>query len=277
MAAGICAAQSSEMNDADILGLKPGLGKTEALAAIKSRFPKARLTPTKRELALNGYSLFYDFQYKIEVEKDKLKPGTVQDTIVLTFLPNDEILGIRRTLRYTPDGQKGFDLYDALNAKYGFPVYRVSDDKSRFADQAMWSNTMLPGLSLVGTRYVQSGRIPTDDFGTVTPYPYCWSEMLAYTSETFDPKTLYLGLTSPSHVASDRAKQWKTCGKALWVANDHDKRMTFNLVQTEMILVDLARAPDRILDIPQMLQKNPNSIAAKPVEYVPSRGPTPQL
>lgn len=272
LAANLADAQSSQMSDPDVLGLKIGMKRPEVLALIKEKFQGSKMTSTMREVMLGGADLMYDAQVKVALAQSN-KANVEEDTLTLVFLPNDELLGIRRQIRYVPHKQKGFDVSNALTAKYGNFVYFVYDDQTRFADQAMWSNTMLPGLSLVGTQYVQGGNISSSDFGTTQPYPYCWSEMMNYVGEQFDPRQMYYNLTDRSGVALNRAKQWKACGKALWVANDHENKLTYYITRTDLILMDLSRAPDDILNMPQMLKDNPKTTYAKPITQFPKASP----
>lgn len=266
--ANLAAAQSAKMQDPDILGIKPGMAKPDALAAIKDKYKKSLVIITKKEVALRGADLIYESQYTIKL--NKTRPGIAEDSLVISFLPDDTVLGIRRLIRYVPDKQTTADIGLALKEKYGDLVYYVYDDTTRFADQAMWSDRMLPGLRLVGRDYVQGGRLSSGDFGTVTPYPYCWMEMMTYTGERYDPKNVYEQLTDRSGLGLNTAKKWKACGKALWVANGHASRLYYNATQTEMLLVDLAKAPDLILDMPAMLKNNPKTTYAKEAT-LPSR------
>lgn len=261
-------AQSSQMADPDVLGMKLGMKRSEVMTLIKSRFPGSKTSATQREVILGNANLFYDAQVKI-VLAQKHTANAEQDVLTLVFLPDDTLLGIRRQIRYVPQKQKSFDLDNALTAKYGNPVYYVNEEQSRFVNQTMWSNTMLPGLSLVGTQYVQGGTTRPIDFGTTTPYPNCWGQMLAYLGEQFDPRQMYHQLTDRSGVALNRAKQWKACGKALWVENGLDRKLTYNLTQTDLMLMDLARAPDAILAMPQMLKENPKTTYLIPATEVP--------
>lgn len=268
-------AQSNQMADPDVLGMKLGMKRSEVMALIKAKFPGSKASGTQREVALGGADLLYDAQVRITLAQ-KSASNVEQDLLTLVFLPDDTLLGIRRQIRYVPQKQKSFDLHNTLTAKYGNPVYYVYDNESRFANQAMWSNTMLPGLSLVGTQYVQGGTTRPIDYGTTVPYTYCWSEMLAYLGEQFDPRQSYYQLTDRSGVALNRAKQWKACGKALWVANDEDHRLSYNLTQTDLMLMDLSRAPDAILAMPQMLKENPKTTYMIPaVEQPKSSAGTP--
>ncbi|MGK5025202.1 hypothetical protein [Janthinobacterium sp. RB2R34] len=261
-------AQSSQMADPDVLGMKLGMKRSEAMALIKSKFPGSRTTATQREVMLGDADLLYDAQLKIVITQ-KNQANVEQDVLTLVFLPDDTLLGIRRQLRYVPQKQKSFDLDNTLTAKYGNPVYYVSDHNSRFANQSMWSNTMLPGLSLVGTQYVQGGTTRLTDFGTTAPYPECWGQMLSYLGEQFDPRQMYYQLTDRSGFALNRAKQWKACGKALWVENNLDHKLYYNLTQTDLMLMDLARAPDAILAMPQMLKENTKTTYTIPATEVP--------
>ena len=265
-------AQSSQMSDPDVLGIKLGMKRPEVLALIKGKFQGSKMTSTMREVMLGGADLMYDAQVRVALAQSK-RANVEEDILTLVFLPNDELLGIRRQIRYVPHMQKGFDVSNALAAKYGNFVYYVYDDQTRFADQAMWSNTMLPGLSLVGTQYVQGGNISSNDFGTTQPYPYCWSEMMNYVGEQFDPLQMYYNLTDRSAVALNRAKQWKACGKALWVMNGHESKLTYYNTHTDLILMDLSRAPDDILNMPQMLKDNPKTTYAKPITQFPKASP----
>lgn len=262
-------AQTRQMADPDILGVKPGMPKAEALALIKEKFPNSKITPTVREVMLGNADLMYEAQIQINLDKRKLSPNTSEDVLTLTFLPDDAVLGIRRVMLHRPGKQQTADLLTALQQKFGMPVHFVYDDTTRFEDQSMWSDRMLPGLSLVGTRYVQGGRISSSDFGTVTPYPYCWMEMLVYTGELFDPIGAYRSLTDRSGVAANKAKEWQSCGKALWVANMHERPLYYNATRTEMILVDLSKAPVSLKSMPDMLKANPRTTYAKPVTEMP--------
>ncbi|OYO28996.1 hypothetical protein [Janthinobacterium sp. PC23-8] len=257
--------QSSQMTDPDVLGIKIGMKKADALTIIKDKFQKSNVTVTKKEIGIGAAYLTYETQHKILLNKSK--PSISEDNLFLNFLPDDTIISIRRLIRYFPNKQTTFDIGNALQEKHGFPVYFVHDDKTRFADHTMWSDRMLPGLSLVGMDYVQGGNISSGDFGSVTPYPYCWSEMLQYAGEQYDPKSLYSQMTERNSVALSTAKKWKVCGKALWVANGHETRLTYNATQTEIILADLSKAPDLILDMKNMLSNNPKTVyATVPVE-----------
>lgn len=260
--------QSPKMSDPDILGVHIGMQKNDVLALIKDKYPKSKATAIKKEITLGTADLIYEAQYRISLDKSKLKASTSDDDLIISFLPDDTVIGIRRLIRYNPQKQKTADISLALQEKYGDLVYFVYDNSTKFADQAMWSDRMLPGLSLVGTRYVQGGNVSSSDFGTVTPYPYCWMEMLNYSGDLFDPKSLYSSLTDRGGVALNKAKQWKSCGKALWVANLHERPLFFNATQTEIILVDLSIASDLSLQMPEMLKNNPKTTYAKPAGEV---------
>jgi hypothetical protein len=262
-------AQSSKMSAPDILGIRLGMDRSETLSLIKEKYPRSKITAVTKEVMLGTADLIYEAQYKISLDKEKLKSSTAEDYLTISFLPNDTVVGIRRLIKYFPQKQKSFDIGIALKEKYGDMSYFVYDTSSRYAEQAMWSDRMLPGLSLVGTEYVQGGNISSSDFGTVQPYPFCWAEMLNYSGDQFNPKDFYYQLTDRSGVAINRAKKWKSCGKALWVATTYEKPLYFNAVQTEIILADLASAPDLVLDLPSMLKSNPRTTYAKPVTELP--------
>lgn len=263
MVSNLALAQSEKMKNPDILGIRLGMAKTEAMAIIKEKFPNSKITIVTKEVTLGTADLIYETQYKISLGKSK--PNTSEDNLTLSFLPDDTIIGIRRLLRYVPKKQTGVDIFAGLKEKFGDPVYYVYDDTTQFEDRAMWSDRMLPGLSLVGTNYVQGQFVSSSDFGTVTPYPYCWSEMLSYISENYNPKAGYESLTDRSSVGINRANKWKSCGKALWVANLHERPLYFNTTQTEMILVDLTNAPNLILNLQNLIKNNPKTTYAKPV------------
>lgn len=265
-AANLAMAQSAKMQDPDILGIKPGMAKADALAAIKDKYQKSAATIVTKEVMLSGMDLMYEAQYKIKLTKSR--PAIADDTLTISFLPDDTVIGIGRTISYVPNKQTTTDIIIALKEKYGDQVYFVYDDTTIFADQMMWSDRMLPGLSLVGMNYVQGGPL-TSDFGTTQPYPTCWQQMLQYTSERYDPKNLHDYFTDRSHVGIDTANKWKACGKAMWAHNDHEHRLTFNATRTELLLVDLSRAPDLILNIPAMVKNNP-----KATKLVPGTLPT---
>ena len=260
-AASLAHAQTGKMQDPDILGVKPGMSKSDALAVIKDRYQKSAVSIATKEIMLGNADLIYETQYKISLNKSK--PGVSEDTLVISFLPDDTVLGIRRLIRYLPNKQTTTDILIALKEKYGDPKYFVDDDTTRFADQAMWSDRMLPGLSLVGMDYVQGGRISSSDFGGVQPYVNCWREMDHYTNEWYNPKNIYSQMTDRSRIGINTANKWKVCGKALWVANQHEHRLYYNATQTEILLVDLSRAPDLVLDMPTMLKNNPKTTYAR--------------
>jgi hypothetical protein len=265
--ANLAFAQSSQMSEPDILGIKLGMAKSAALAIIKDKYPESKTTIVKKEITIGTADLIYETQYNISL--DKVKPSTSEDHLIISFLPDDTIIGIRRLIKYFPKKQTVADISTALEEKYGSPVYFVYDNSTKFEDRTMWSDRMPRGLRLVGTNYVQGGIISSSDFGTATPYPYCWGEMLDYAGDQYDPKSIYRNLTDRSGVALNRAKQWKSCGKALWVANNHETPLYFNATQTEIILVDLSMAPDLILNLPNMLKNNPKTTYAKPVTELP--------
>lgn len=267
-AASLAHAQSSQMADPDVLGMKLGMKRSDVMALIKAKFPGSKSSATQREVTLDGASLLYDAQVRITLAQ-KNQANAEQDVLTLVFLPDDTLLGIRRQIRYVSHKQKAFDLDNSLTVKYGDPVHFVYEQQSRFVSQTLWSNTMLPGLSLIGTQYVQGGRTRPIDFGTTTPYPNCWSQMLQYVGELFDPRQMYYQLTDRSGVALNRAKQWKSCGKALWVENHLDHKVTYYLTQTDMMLMDLAKAPDAILAMPQMLKQNPRATYLIPATETP--------
>lgn len=265
--AGVAMGQSARMADPDLLGIKPGMAKSAALAMLKEKFPTSKTAIVKKGVAIGTADVYYDALYRITL--DKLKPSVADDTLIISFLPDDTVLGLRRIIHYVPNKQTTGDVYTVLKQKYGDPVYFVYDDTTRFADQAMWSNTMLPGLTLIGASYVQGGVINSSDFGTVTPYPFCSSEMSTYVGDLYDPKGIYEQLTDRSDFARKRVNQWKSCGKALWVENRSERHYPFTATYTEIMLVDLARAPDQFLDLPAMLKKNPATLYAKPVTSLP--------
>jgi len=269
LASSLALAQSNPMADPDILGVKPGMPKAQALAIVKEKYPQSKTKATVREVMLGEADLMYEAQIQFNLDKSKISPHTAEDVLTLTFLPDDTVLGIRRVMLHRPGKQQTADLLTALQQKFGMPVHFVYDDTTRFEDQSMWSDRMLPGLSLVGNRYVQGGRISSSDFGTVTPYPYCWMEMLVYAGELFNPVEAYRSLTDSSGVAANKAKEWQSCGKALWVANMHERPLYYNATRTEMILVDLSKAPVSLRSMPDMLKANPRTTYAKPVTEKP--------
>ena len=265
LSASIAMAQSQQMSNPDILGLKIGMQKSDALSMIKSRFPKSKISTTTKEVVIGEALLMYEAHYIIKLDKSKVRPGISEDTISISFLPNNEIVAVKRVIRYEAGKQKGVDISSGLEEKYGKPVYFVYDH-SKYADQSMWSDRMLPGLGLVGMDYVQGHYFSPSDFGTVRPYPYCWSQMLEYTTENFSPASIYNQLTQRNSVALTRSNKWKVCGKALWVANVLERPLYYNTTQTEMILMDLSTATDKILNLPQQLKDNSKTIYAIPVE-----------
>jgi hypothetical protein len=261
-------AQSSKMQNPDILGIRIGMSKTEVMAIIKEKFPKSKLKNVSKEVMIGTADLIYDAQTNISL--DITKPTIAEDNLRLSFLPDDTVIAVRRLIRYVPRKQTTADIHTGLKEKFGDLSYFVYDDTTQFEDRTMWSDRMLPGLSLVGTNYVQGNYISPGDFGTVTPYPYCWAEMLTYFMDTYNPKEIYQSLTDRSGVSLNRANKWKSCGKALWVSNLHERsQLNFYATQTEMILMDLSSAPEQMLSMPTMLKNNPKTTYAKPVTELP--------
>lgn len=258
----------------EIVGVRLGMSKAAALSQIKSKYPNALVSPLKKSVATEVGELIYEAQYLIDLGASKT---AADDKVMLTFLPDDKVLAVKRTIRYQPSKQKTADLYMALTQKFGNPVYFVSDDSTRFEDQAMWSDKMLPGLSLIGSAYVQGGRISSTDFGTVTPYPYCEMEMSAYTSQTFSPKALFTALTDKSDFTRNKVNKAKACGTALWVHNTHERPQIYNTVQTEMYLMNLEEAPAKVLQLGEMVANHPKTIRFSTVSQPKMQGSTPDL
>lgn len=268
-------ALAQSLPNPEVLGIKLGMDRDSAIRTIKDKYPKARFTPLKKDFANNVGELIYEGQYVIDLGANKTAST---DKITLTFLPDDTVLAVKREITYHPGKQKTADIYIALNQKFGNPVYFVSEDQTRFEDQAMWSNKMLPGLSLIGSSYSQGVIASRSDFGTITPYPYCEMEMSSYTSESFSPKVLYTSLTSKSDFARNKANFAKGCGTALWVHNQHEKKLFFNAIRTTIYLMNLEEAPNKILQLPDMLAQNAKTLRLTPVtQPLNPQGSTPDL
>lgn len=260
-------AQSTQMTDPDILGFKLGMSKAAVTTLIKQKFPNASLEQKNIDVAVGGAELYIPLQFKVKF--NKLTANTADDTLMINFLPDETVIGLQRTIHYVPQKQMVGDVNMLLTQKYGKPVYYVYDDSSRFANQLMWSDRMLPGLTLVGSEYVQRFPVNTSDFGSVTPYPVCGARMEEYAGPSYNPRQIYFGLTDASDFARNLANQSKPCGKVLWVTNNWDFKYPNGVISTSITLVDLSAAPDRFIPLPSMIRKNPQVMIATPVKEMP--------
>jgi hypothetical protein len=259
-------AQSKNMADPDILGIRIGMTKDAVNNLLKANFPTAKIAPVKKFVHLDNWELPYDGQ--LQITFGKLKPSTSKDEMVISFLPDEKVVAVKRTIQYHEGKQKPEEVMFTLDQKFGGLVYHAHDDKSVFADQGLWSDILPPGLSMIGATY-QQGIMPRSDNFTAIPYLYCKVQMESYTLDQFSPMDLYVNMTDKSEINRNAMNSAKMCGKSVFALTKHAYRYPFSAIQTEIYMADLANAPANVLKIPDMAKKNPKIIYATVSKSMP--------
>lgn len=259
-------AKNELMVDPDILGIKIGMDKNEVITILKKNYPKLKFTKKTQLLELKVPAMVsgYDFQYDF-ILLDSQEGDMTFDRVRVSFLPDNTVIGIQRTIAFKQFKQLENGISDKLVSKYGPIMYLNPADVDYHSDNRMWSDTMEGGLRLVGTQYQKSNSIFYA--GPTKPYAACYQQMLDYTS-SFNPNRLFNDWTlQPDKLTAIQAQNMKQCGKAAWLELSTTSKIFVNKV--DLYLVDLREAPEKILGMPQILDKMPDTIRAVPASSLP--------
>lgn len=259
-------AQNELMVDPDILGVKVGMNQNEVLSILKKNYPKLKFTKKTQMLELKVPAMVsaYDSQYDFTLLETQ-DGDTTFDRLRVSFLPDNTVIGIQRTIVFKRFKQFKNGITEKLESKYGPIMYLNPADVDYHSDNRMWSDTMEGGLRLVGTQYQKSNSILYA--GPTTPYAACYQQMLDYTS-SFNPNKLFNDWTlQPDKLTAIQAQNMKQCGKAAWLELSTTSEIFVNKV--DFYLVDLREAPEKILGMPKILEQKPDTIRAVPASSLP--------